>query len=151
MVVLTTACAALLSLPCAVAVVIRSENAAIRRAWIRRGRTDRALLRRLDHGLRDVIPPPIRSGQPSIEQAAAELRRLDRQRRSGPTSGSQMWTGAVLRAYDEWLKVACTCLGVTHHLSGLEGMDLDFERVRVEDALLAAGCEVRSALGRGRR
>jgi hypothetical protein len=149
MVVLTTAFAALLSLPCALAVVIRSDNTAIRRAWIRWGRADRALLRRLDHGLREVIPPPIRPGLPTIEQAVAELRRLDRQRRSGPTSGSAQWTGAVLRAYDEWLKVACTCVGVTHHLSGLDGMDLDLERVRVEDALLAAGCEVRSAFGRG--
>lgn len=151
MVVLTTAFAALLSLPCAVAVAIRSDKAAIRRAWIRRGRTDRAMLRRLDHRLCDVIPPPIRPGLPSLEQAAAELRRLDRQRRSGSACGSQQWTGAVLRAYDEWLKVACTCLGVTHHLSVLDGMDLHIERVRVEGALRAAGCEVRSALGRGHR
>lgn len=149
MVVLTTALTALLGVPCAVAVAIRADNALIRRAWTRRDRAGRATLRRLDHGLREVVPSPVRPG-PSIEQAAAELRRLDRQRRTGPTAGSQQWSCAVLRAYDEWLKVACACLGLTHHLGGLDGMDLDLERVRVEETLLAAGCEVRSRIGRSR-
>lgn len=147
MVVLTTACAALLSLPCAVAMVIRSDNAVTRRAWVRRSRADRAALCIVEQGLRDSAPP-IRTGRPSIEQAVAELRRLDRQRRTGPTSGSEMWLVAVLRAYDEWLQVACGCLGISHHLAGLDGLDRQIERLRMESELSAAGLRFSSVVHR---
>jgi hypothetical protein len=149
-VVLTTAFAALLCLPCAVFVAIRSEHTTIRRVRVRRSRAELAALRRLDQGLRDLMPAPIRSALPStsalpsIEQATAELRRLDRQRRTGPTSGSEMWLAAVLRAYDQWLQVACWRLGVTQQLSALDGIDRDFERLRVESELTAAGLQVRA-------
>jgi len=148
MVVLTTAFAALLSLPCALAMVIRSDSAAIRRVWVRRSRADRATLCRLDQGLRDVVPAPIRPGPHTIEHAAAELRRLDRQRQIGPTYGSEMWLGAVLRAYDEWLQVACGCLGISQHLSALHGVDREIERVRMEGELTAAGLRLSSVADR---
>ena len=142
--VLTTAFGALLCLPCAVLVAIRSDRALLRRGWTRRSRTERAALRCLDQGLRDRVPAPIRSTALSLEQATAELRRLDQQRQTGPTSGSELWLAAVLRAYDEWLQVACCCLGVTQQLSALDGIDLDVERLRVESELTAAGLQVRS-------
>jgi hypothetical protein len=148
MVVLTTAFAALLSLPCALAMVIRSDGAAIRRVWVRRSRADRDTLCLLDQGLRDVMTPSIRSGRPSIEQVAAELRRLDRQRQIGPAHGSEKWLVAVLRAYDEWLQVACGCLGISQHLSTLHGVDREIERLRMEGELTAAGLRLNSAADR---
>jgi hypothetical protein len=148
MVVLTTAFAALLSLPCALAMVIRSDGAAIRRVWVRRSRADRDTLCLLDQELRDVRTPPIRSGRPSFEQAAAELRRLDRQRQIGPSHGSEKWLVAVLRAYDEWLQVACGCLGISQHLSTLHGVDREIERLRMEGELTAAGLRLNSVADR---
>jgi hypothetical protein len=144
-VVLTTALAALLSLPCALALVIRSDSTAIRRSWVRRSRADQAALCLVEQGLPDVLPPPIRTGRATVEHAFAELRRLDRQRQVGPTSGSEMWLGAILRAYDEWLQVACGCLGISQHLSGLDGVDRQIERLRMESELAAAGLRLRSA------
>jgi hypothetical protein len=148
MVVLTTACAALLSLPCALTIAIRSDNAAIRRVWVRRSRADQAAYCLLEQGFRDGTPAPVRASRPSVEHAAAELRRLDQQRRSGLTFGSEMWLVAVLRAYDEWLQVACGCLGISQHLSALDGIDRQIERVRMEGELTAAGLQVHSPADR---
>lgn len=148
MVVLTTALAALLSLPCALAMVIRSDGAAIRRVWIRRSRADQAALCLVDRGLRDVHTPPMQVGRLSIEHACAELRRLDRQRHIDATRGSERWRGAVLRAYDEWLQVACGCLGISQHLSGLGGVDRQIERLRMESELMAAGLRLHSVAHR---
>lgn len=148
MVVLTTACAALLSIPCALAMVIRSDGAAVRRVWVRRSRADRAAFGRLEQGLRDGTPAPAQTGLPSIEHAVAELRRLDRQRQSGPTFGSEKLLLAGLRAYDEWLQVACGCLGISQHLSALHGIDRQIERVRMEGELTAAGLPLHSAAHR---
>jgi hypothetical protein len=138
-VVLMTAFVALLSLPCALVLVIRSDSAAVRRTWVRRSRADRAALCLVDQGLRDVLPPPIRTGPPSIEHAFAELRRLHVQRQIGRAYGSEKWVVAVLRAYDQWLQIACGCLGISQHLAGLHGVDRQIERVRVESELRAAG------------
>jgi hypothetical protein len=240
--VLAAALVALLCLPCAVAVLICSDDLAVRRAWARRGRADRLALRRLDRelcgagsvpaqahsvnaraaqagpadaqadsaagragsvdawagsagasagpatartgfadapagsvdasagfadvspgfvdasaGFADVSPGfadasagSVRGGGVAvpIEQLAADLRRLDRQRHSGPTTTSERWAEAVLLAYDERLKLACRYLAVDHHLSAVDGLDRDLERVRVEDELQAAGLDVRTA---GRR
>jgi hypothetical protein len=41
--------------------------------------------------------------------------------------------------YDDALVAACLCLGVTHHLDELTGLDREIERLRVEGALIAAG------------
>jgi len=79
-----------------------------------------------------------------IEQIAADLRRLDRQRRSGPTTCSQRWLAEVVRAYDERLQMASRCLGVPERLAGLKGAERDVERERVEDALESAGLSLRS-------
>jgi hypothetical protein len=59
-----------------------------------------------------------------------------------------MWLGAVLRAYDEWLQVACGCLGISQHLSALDGIDRQIERMRMEGELTAAGLQVHSAAER---
>jgi hypothetical protein len=144
--VLMTAFAALLSLPCALVLVIRSDNATVRRSWIRRGRADQAALCLVEQGLCDV--PPIRTARPSVEHAFAELCRLDRQRQVGPTSGSEKWLLAVQRAYDEWLQVACGCLGISQRLSGLHGVDRQIERLRIEDELVAVGLRLKSVVRR---
>ena len=143
-VVLAAALPALLCLPCAVAVMLRADQAALRRAWVRRDAREIRLLHRLDRGLPDTpVRPPADEPPPCIEQIAAELRRLDAQRRSGPTTESTLWLAAVLRAYDEWLRLACRSLGVTEHLEPLDGVDRDIERVRVEGELQANGMTFR--------
>jgi hypothetical protein len=136
-VVLTTALAALLCLPCVVVVMMRSPELANRRAWLRRARADRPLLRRMDGGIRHAVAGHRPS--PELDQVAAELRRLYRQRTSGPTRESEKWLAAVAAAYDAWLQEACRCLAITHHLAKLDGIDRDLERIRVEAALTAAG------------
>ena len=84
---------------------------------------------------------------PPIEQIAAQLRRLDRQRRGGPTAESVRWSAAVRTAYDRWLVTACHCLEGPEQLGALDGDDRDIERVRVEGALQASGLVLRSAAG----
>ena len=81
---------------------------------------------------------------PAIEQIAADLRRLHRQRSAGPTTESTAWLLAVRRAYDDRLRLACTCLGVAEHLDDLDGLDREIERVRVEGELEAAGLILRA-------
>ncbi len=205
-VVLVAALLAVLGLPCAVAVVVRAERSAPRRAWVRQGRLHLAALRRLDHALRDAdlpeagstpswerprVPPapkqappreraPRPDGQareqgrsprgqgprpdgparpsreqarppreqawPSLLQVQAELRRLDAQRRGGPTGESRLWTAAVETAYDHWLELACRYLSVTAHLPATgDDLDRDLERLRVEEKLAAAGLRIRPA------
>ena len=86
--------------------------------------------------------------RPTIEQIAADLHRLGRQR-LGVATRSQVWQTAVTRAYDEQLRLACQCLGVDEHLSGLNGVDLEIERLRVEGELLAAGLRLPTADSHG--
>jgi hypothetical protein len=98
-------------------------------------------LRRLDRALENAGPMPSLAhlDPPSIEQIAYDLRRLDRQRRTGPTLESELWLAAVLRAYDARLALACQCLGLDEHLQHLNGLDRQIERLRVEGELQAAG------------
>lgn len=150
-VVLAAALAALLSLPCALLAVFRTDGRAMRRAWLRRARQERPRLRRLENdlsrcdGLDSAGGPACRCGStladglPAIEQVLAELRRLDQQRLGGLSQQSELWALAVGRAYDRWLQVACHYLSVSHHLSCLTDMDKDIERLRVEAELIAAG------------
>ena len=144
-VVLTAALLTLLCLPCVVAAVVCADELVLRRFWTRQGRREMRALRRLDRALRvdDPIPSLVAPDMPSIEQIAYDLRRLDQQRRSGPTQHSERWRAAVLRAYDQRLCLACRCLGLTEHLEPLEGMDRDLERLRVESELQAAGLALR--------
>ena len=120
----------------------------MRRAWSRRNRADRPALRRLD---RTINQPPYADRVmaerrlPPVEQIAAELRRLDRQRRCGPSTESEKWSAAVATAYDAWLLAACRRLNITEHLTTLAGIDRDIERVRVEGQLQTAGLVLRAS------
>lgn len=144
MVVLSAALLTLLCLPCVVAAAVGADASVLRRFRPSRRRDLRAL-RRLDRALRSAapVPSPATPGLPSIEQIAYDLRRLDQQRRGGPTQQSEKWRDAVLRAYDQRLCLACQCLGLAEHLEPLEGMDRDLERLRVESELRAAGLALR--------
>jgi len=145
MVVLSAALLTLLCLPCVVAAAVCADELVLRRFWTRRGRRDVRALRRLDRALRSDAPVPslVTLDMPSIEQIAYDLRRLDQQRRGGPTQQSEKWRAAVLRAYDQRLCLACRCLGLAEHLEPLEGMDRELERLRVESELQAAGLALR--------
>ena len=142
--VLGAALLVLLCLPCAVAALVGVDQLAVRRAWAHRRRGDAHLLLRLDRQLSGEAILPVPLTVVCIEQIAADLRRLDRQRRSGPTTCSQRWLAEVVRAYDERLQMASRCLGVPERLAGLEGAERDVERERVEDALESAGLSLRS-------
>jgi hypothetical protein len=144
-VVLTGALTALLCLPCAVAMVLRDEQMALRRVWRRRDPREIRQLQRVDRELNGPKPAelPVAGPLPCIEQIAAELQRLARQRCSGPTTESTVWLAAVLLAYDEWLRLACRSLGVVEHLQPLEGLDREAERLRLEMELQANGVPLR--------
>lgn len=158
--VLAAALVALLCLPCIVAVIICAEELLDRAAWTRRCRREDRALRRLDRSLdtpdqltepdqnNGTVPAPRVPAGPAIEQIAADLRRLDRQRHGGVTTESVAWLAAVLRAYDDRLTLASRCLGVAEHLHLLEGIDREIERVRVEGQLQAAGLALRSVAHR---
>jgi hypothetical protein len=124
----------------------RLNEPAVRRAWLQRCGQDAEALRDLDRALRatDPLPAAADRNPPPIEQLAFDLRRLHRQRRTGPTRESQRWLAEVQRAYDVRLRMACRCLDVPEHLEPLEGVDRDIERIRVEDQLEAAGLTLRS-------
>ncbi|MDI6100530.1 hypothetical protein QLQ12_18120 [Actinoplanes sp. NEAU-A12] len=111
-----------------------------------RGRDDRAY-RRLDRSLRDPASRLAILRPPTIEQIAYDLRRLDHQRRTGPAVHSEVCLAAVMKAYDARLQLACRCLGITEFLDGLEGVERDIERVRVEGLLEAAGLVLRHEPG----
>jgi hypothetical protein len=91
------------------------------------------------------VEPQLERSEPSappIQQVAADLRRLSRQR-LGIATRSRVWFTAVQRAYDDRLGVACRQLGIEEHLAEVTGIDLDLERVRVEGLLEAAGLVLR--------
>jgi hypothetical protein len=141
--VLSAALSALLMLPCAAAAVFDRERRGARRLMMTRGgRRELRSLRRLNRTL-EASGPVTPTGCPSIEQLAYDLRRLDRQRRSGPTTYSEKWLAAVLSAYDARLRLACHRLGVPEHLQPLEGVDRELERMRLEHQLQAAGLTFR--------
>lgn len=143
---------ALASLPCMVALVVTADivaenmSRALRhRLRRRRARRDaRRLARRagLSLDMSDAKP-----AGPPIEQIAADLRRLGRQR-IGVATRSPVWFAAVQRAYDDRLSLACQELDIPQHLCDLTGMDLEIERVRIEGELHAAGIGLVSGDGR---
>ena len=142
--VLGAALLALLCLPCAVAVLVGGDQLALRRAWMRQSRQTAPMLRQLDRHLSGDAIVPLSTSLVCIEQIAADLRRLDRQRRSGPTTCSEVWMTEVVRSYDERLHLASRCLGVMEQLGALEGAARDAERRRVEGELESAGLSLRS-------
>jgi hypothetical protein len=150
---IVTAFVAVAVLPCALGLLIIMVDEAAERAYraVRRGlrRAMRAVLTsrwarrwrlvRIARALR--VAPALERAEPScppIEQVAADLRRLGRQR-LGIATRSPVWFTAVQRAYDDRLRLACGQLGLEEHLSELSGVDLDLERVRVEGVLDLAG------------
>ncbi|BCJ52763.1 hypothetical protein Asp14428_42380 [Actinoplanes sp. NBRC 14428] len=141
-VVLVAALTALLCLPCAVAIVACADGLPARRIWTRSGRREIRALRCLDRRL-SIDGSIVALPDPDLDELAAELRRLAHQRCTGPTVGSAVWLTAVQRAYDLRLLMASETLGVPHHLASLDGMDLDLERIRVEEKLRAAGLRLR--------
>ena len=143
-VVLALALIALVFLPCLVAFVICAEGTTSRVRRRVREQRDRRDLHRLDRTLsqQGISLAELDQHQPSIQQIAADLRRLDHQR-LGIATRSKVWHAAVLLAYDDRLRLASRCLGVCEHLDQLDGVDLEIERVRVEGELEAAGLRLR--------
>ncbi|GGL08904.1 hypothetical protein [Mangrovihabitans endophyticus] len=108
--------------------------------WAIDERHRRCALSRLDRRMRYAAPYPRPGGPtPSLGQIAADLRRLNAQRHGGVSRQSVAWSAAVLRAYDQRLQMACRCLDVEEHLTVLEGIDRDIERVRAEEQLRRRG------------
>ena len=149
----TGALLALLCLPCIVGLLMFAdevlERLVVAAGRRRAGWRERRILGRLERRLPPtptVRQPEPENRLPAIEQIAAALRRLDAQRLS-VGSRSMAWHEAVLRAYDEHLRMACRCLAVEEHLTEVEGVDLEIERLRVEGALQAAGLALRSVAG----
>ncbi|MEO3815724.1 hypothetical protein [Plantactinospora sp. B24E8] len=145
---LATAC-----LPVVVAALICADelldHLGRRIARRRQQRRERRLLNRFDrafevdpHGRIDPTELDRVDG-PTIQQLAADLRRLADQRwyaadRSGPEQQT------LLEAYDDRLRLASQRLGVPEHLGELTGVDREIERVRVEGELEAAGLVLRT-------
>ncbi len=143
---------ALLCLPCVVGALMFADEL-LERLLVAIGRRragwrERRILGRLERRLPPTAPQALESPHPTpaIEQIAAALRRLDAQRLNVGTR-SMARHEAVLRAYDEHLRMACRCLGVEEHLAEVEGIDREIERLRVEGELQAAGLALRSLAG----
>ncbi len=155
---------ALLCVPCLLAVAVFADVAltqteeALRNTVARwRSRREAVRLERstgLTPGhrrrLRVHPPPEPAPAGPPFEQVAADLRRLARQR-AQVAPRSPVWFTAVHRAYDDRLRIACRELEIAEHLHGLEGIDLEIERLRVEGLLEAAGLSLAVADSDGRQ
>ncbi|MFI5494409.1 hypothetical protein [Actinoplanes sp. NPDC051859] len=150
LVVVTATLLALLFLPCAVAIVACADGLT-GRLHGRAARQEARALRRLDRLLSSGGPPVSSGGPPvpptpcgpSVAELEADLRRLSRQRGGGPTVQSTVWLDAVVRAYDRRLLLASEAFGLPQHLTTLDGMDRELERIRVEEKLRAAGMRLR--------
>jgi hypothetical protein len=80
---------------------------------------------------------------PPIEQLAADLRRVHRALAECPPGTPALRRRATRQAYDALLVQACAAVDVPHRLDALpEGLDREVERLRVEEALRAAGVRV---------
>jgi hypothetical protein len=94
-----------------------------------------AALRRRRRGPVPAAPP--------IERLAADLRRVHRTLATFPPGTPAVRRRATRAAYDALLVQACAAVDVAHRLDGLrEGVDREIERLRVEEALRAAGVRV---------
>jgi hypothetical protein len=147
---------ALMCLPAIVAMIVFADDFAQRAMVAGRARLAARRQRRALSELEREIGPVPRDlpaddpKRPTIEQIAADLDRLGRQRMD-VANRSAIWQTAVTKAYDERLKLACGCLGVEQHLAGLAGVDLEIERVRVEGELQGAGLKLPTAGSEHRR
>jgi hypothetical protein len=88
------------------------------------------------------LTEPATASHPPFERIAADLRRLGSDRR-GIGQRNELWHTAVDRAYDVKLREACHALGIAEHLEGLNGMDREIERLRIEGELIVAGVRLR--------
>jgi hypothetical protein len=81
---------------------------------------------------------------PPIEALAADLRRVHRTIADCAPGTPIVRRRAARQAYDALLVQACAAVEVPHRLDALpeEGVDREVERLRVEDALRAAGLMV---------
>jgi hypothetical protein len=117
----------------------------------RERRRERRTIDRLDQAVeaealtRDIdLTEFEREGCRPLEQLATDLRRLGGHRLAA-ADRSVVWHGAVIEAYDERLRAACHALGIVEHLTELNGVDREIERVRVEGLLHAAGLTLPAA------
>ncbi|HEY6593734.1 MAG TPA: hypothetical protein VI011_06450 [Asanoa sp.] len=147
---------ALMCLPAIVAVIVFADDLA-QRAIVagrarRAARRQRRALSHLDRAIGPVRGLPVDNDpkRPTIEQIAADLDRLGRQRMD-VAHRSAVWQTAVTKAYDERLRLACQCLGIEQHLAVLDGVDLEIERVRVEGEVQGAGLPLPTAGSERRR
>lgn len=87
--------------------------------------------------------PEVTVHGPPIEQLAADLRRVHRVlQHEAPTTPIVRWR-ATRQAYDTLLAQACAAVDVGHRLDELpDGFERDMERLRIEEALRAAGLVV---------
>ena len=96
-----------------------------------------SLRRRLRRRRLHVVEP---TANRPIETIAAHVRRLGGEYHGGHPGRSFVKSEALRRAYDDALAEACRALEVATNLLDLEpGTARDFERVRVERVLVAAG------------
>ncbi|MCP3783545.1 hypothetical protein NLX85_09225 [Micromonospora sp. A3M-1-15] len=117
----------------------------------REHRRERRTIARLDRAIeaesltRDIdLTEFDRENRRPLEQLAVDLRRLGGHRLAA-SDRSVVWHGAVIDAYDERLRAACGALGIAEHLTELDGVDREIERVRVEGLLHAAGLTLPAA------
>jgi hypothetical protein len=144
---------ALLCLPCMLALAMFADVVLDRAGRLLRGSAGRWRLRHQAHRLErhTGLDPGLfhrlrhrhaeakaKPAGPPFEELAADLRRLARQRIE-VAHRSPIWFKAVHRAYDDRLSLACRELEIPEQLHELEGLDLEFERLRVESQLEAAG------------
>lgn len=95
------------------------------------------LLGRRAHVLPAAPAPP---AGPPLEKLAADLRRLRPQARSPRPGVPMARQKGIVAAYDSVLAATARALSVPTSLEALpEGFDREAERLRVEDALQAAG------------
>ncbi|MEU6075930.1 hypothetical protein [Micromonospora sp. NPDC047074] len=154
-VLLVLAFVAVASLPAAIAALFCADEIIDRVAcgyaeW-RERRQERRTIVQLDRAVeadtltRDIDLSALdRPDRRPLEELAADLRRL-RVQRVGFDGRQPVWHGTVLQAYDDRLRRACQALGITEHLTELEGIDRELERVRVEGVLHAAGLTLPAA------
>jgi hypothetical protein len=115
-------------LPCLLVFLVFID-AFMRTVHRQRNRIRREAAEKLDAELEAAGPP--------LERIAAEIHRLTRARRTCEP-GTPRFVAAT-RAYDRRLGYACRALEIDEHMDGLDGVDLDLERLRVEGLLLEAG------------
>ena len=127
------------------------DRVACRWAEWREQRRERRTIARLDRAIeadsltRDIdLTAFDRPGRRPLEQLATDLRRLGGHRLAA-SDRSVVWHGAVIDAYDERLRAACRALGLSEHLSELDGVDREIERLRVEGLLHGAGLTLPAA------